>query len=69
MKNIAVHDGTTIRNVIVAESLEIAEAVTGLQAMETDGEPWIGWVNVDGEWVTAEPVAVDPKTGLPTGTP
>ena len=55
MPNYAVHDGSTVRNVIVAESLEIAESVSGLQALETTGQPWIGWVMQDGEWVPPAP--------------
>lgn len=62
MANFAIHDGTTVQNVIVADSKEIAEEVTGLSAVETDGQPWIGWTLVDGEWIAPpepepEPVA------------
>lgn len=54
-----IHDGRTIVNAIVADSQEIAEEVTGLQAMPApeDGRPWIGWTLVDGEW-TAPPEPV-----------
>jgi hypothetical protein len=51
MTNFAIHNGSAVVNVIVADSQEIAEQVTGLQAVETTGEPWIGWELVDGEWV------------------
>lgn len=51
MANFAIHDGHTVVNVIVAESAEIAEEVMGMQALETNGAPWIGWTLVDGEWV------------------
>lgn len=54
MPNFAIHDGSTVVNVIVADSKEIAEEVTGLSAVEADGEPWIGWTLVDGVW-TAPP--------------
>lgn len=43
MNTYAVHDGTQIVNVIVAESLEVAEQVTGLPAVETGGVLSIGW--------------------------
>lgn len=51
MPNFAINDGNTVVNVIVADSKEIAEEVTGLLAVETDGEPWTGWTLIDGEWV------------------
>jgi hypothetical protein len=51
MTNFAIHNGSAVVNVIVANSKEVAEQVTGLQAVETTGEPWIGWELVDGEWV------------------
>jgi hypothetical protein len=51
MADFAIHDGSTVVNVIVADSQEIAEEVTGLSAVETTGEPWIGWTLSDGVWV------------------
>lgn len=54
MPNFAIHDGSTVVNVIVADSKEIAEEVTGMSALETEGEPWIGWTLTDGVW-TAPP--------------
>lgn len=51
MPDFAIHDGTTVQNVIVADSQEIAEEVTGLSAVETEGEPWIGWTLDGGVWV------------------
>lgn len=53
MPNFAVVGGSQIVNVIVAESAEIAEAVMGMEVVETDGVPWIGWTLVDGEWVAS----------------
>jgi len=50
MAKYAVHDGTTVVNVIVANSREIAEDVTGLNAVETDGVPWSGWTLHGDEW-------------------
>lgn len=43
MPNFAIHDGTTVVNVIIADSVEVAEELTGLSALETEGAPWIGW--------------------------
>jgi hypothetical protein len=57
MANFAIHDGSTVVNVIVADSAEIAEQVTGLQAIETAGQPWTGWIYKDGEWVEPTPPA------------
>lgn len=50
MANYAIHDGTTVVNVIVAESAEIAEQVTGLTALETTGVPWTGWTLHGDAW-------------------
>lgn len=51
MPDFAIHDGAVVHNVIVCESKELAEELTGMQAVETDGVPWIGWTLIDGEWV------------------
>lgn len=59
MPNFAIHDGSTVQNVIVADSQEIAEEVTALSAIETDGAPWLGWRLVAGEWTA--PVAPEPE--------
>ena len=50
MTNFAIYSGTTVMNVIVATSLEIAEEVTGMSAVETTGIPWIGWTLHGDEW-------------------
>jgi hypothetical protein len=55
MPNYAVHDGTTVLNVIVAESMEIAEGATNLTAVETTGVPWIGWTLYGEEWRPPQP--------------
>lgn len=55
MPNFAVYSGDTIVNVVVAESAELAEEVTGLSAVETTGEPWIGWTKHDGAWRPPSP--------------
>jgi hypothetical protein len=49
--NFAIHDGKTVLNVIVADTKETAETLTGLKAIETNGEPWVGWTYENGEWV------------------
>ena len=51
MPNFAIHDGATVHNVIVCDTQALAEELTGMQAVETEGQPWIGWNLVDGEWV------------------
>lgn len=60
MANFAIIDGDTVVNVIVADSQEIAEEVTGLSVVETEGEPWIGWTLIDGGWV-APPLPPAPE--------
>lgn len=55
MPNYAISDGSKIINVIVADSKEIAEQVTGMTAIETSGEPWIDWtLEVEG-WISPSP--------------
>jgi hypothetical protein len=56
MANYAIIENDAVINVIVAESKEIAEQVTGTEAVETTGQPWIGWQRIDGEWVDPTPV-------------
>lgn len=59
MPTYAVHDGHTVLNVIVADTKEIAETVTGLSAIETTGEPWINWTFNESVWlppIVDEPV-------------
>lgn len=50
MPNYAVHDGYVVVNVVRADSLEVAERVTGLPVVETYGEPWIGWTLESEGW-------------------
>lgn len=54
MARYAIYESDVILNVIVADSLEIAEETTGMNAIEVDREPWIGWTLIDGVW-TAPP--------------
>jgi hypothetical protein len=55
MPNYAVHDGQTVVNVIIADSAEIAEELTGLTVVETQGEPWIGWTMENEGWQPPAP--------------
>ena len=51
MKRYAVIENGLVVNVIAADTLTIAKKATGLECVETDGSPWIGWTRVDDEWV------------------
>lgn len=51
----AIHDWHVVSNVIVADSQEIAEQITGLNALETTGQPWIDWTYVDSQWRPPQP--------------
>lgn len=60
MPDFAIHDGSTVVNVIVADSVEIAEQVTGMSAFQmVNGLPGIGWTLVDGVWI--DPTAPKPE--------
>lgn len=49
--NFAIVNNNTVINVIVADTKEIALAATKADdAIETTGQPWTGWVLVDGVW-------------------
>lgn len=54
MPNFAIYKDNIVFNVIVADSKEIAEEVTGANAIETTGNPWIDWTFVDGVWTAPE---------------
>lgn len=54
MPNFAIHDGSRVVNVIVADDQETAESVTGMSAVETTGNPWIGWTLDEAGWITDE---------------
>jgi hypothetical protein len=51
-----------IVNVIVADSKEISESVSGYESIETTGQPWIGWERIDGVWVNPSPDIVEEPT-------
>lgn len=55
MPNYAIHNGATVFNVIVCESASLAEELTGMQAVVTEGEPWIGWTMHEGAWRAPQP--------------
>jgi hypothetical protein len=63
MANYAIIRGNSISNVIVAESAEIALTYGGgTEVLETTGEPWIGWVRVDGEWINPDALEADDES-------
>jgi len=62
--NFAVIENKIVTNVIVAESLEIAQEVTGKECIETDGSFWIGWTRSGDTWV--KPVEPVEQTEEPT---
>ena len=51
MPDYAIHDGTTVVNVIVADTEEIAAAVTGMDVvLATAKGPGIGWMREGSDW-------------------
>lgn len=51
MSHYAIHDGSQVLTVIVADSAETASTLTGLQAVKSvDGKPWTGWTLNGDEW-------------------
>lgn len=55
MKKYAILENMKVINIILAESKEEAESVTGLEAIETDKEPWLGWTLENNTWVPPAP--------------
>jgi hypothetical protein len=51
MANYAVIENNIVTNVIIADTLEIAQAVTNAECVECDGSFWIGWTRINNEWV------------------
>jgi len=51
MPNYAVINNEIVENVIVADTLEIAEQVTGKECVECDGSFWIGWTRSGKKWI------------------
>jgi hypothetical protein len=63
MSNFAVIENGVVTNVIIADTQEIAEAVTGLTSIEVEqvpGAPGIGWL-YDGSEFSAPPVEETPS--------
>jgi hypothetical protein len=63
MANYAVIENNQIRNVIVADSLEIAQTVTGVLCIEistNSDAPKIGWYYIDGEFSEFAPQEIEP---------
>lgn len=56
MRNFAVINGDMVSNIIVADTLEIAELVTGSKCVEyTEENPaGIGWSYIDGAFVAPQ---------------
>ena len=60
MINYAVINQNTVTNVIVADDAETAlQYGGGTEVVETTGQPWIGWVRVDGDWVNPEILEIE----------
>ncbi len=58
MADYALVSGDLVVNVIVAESQEVAESLTGLVAVAVvDDAPGMGWTLTDGEWRPPAPFA------------
>lgn len=55
MPNFAIYEDSIILNVIIADSKEIAEEITGLNAIETEGSPWISWTLEEEGWRSPQP--------------
>lgn len=52
MANYLVIENDKIVNVIVADSLEIAQEVTGKEVLESrDSTPWLDWTRSGSEWI------------------
>ena len=63
MANYAIVFGNYVSNVIVAKSKDIALSVTNADdAIETEGNPWIGWYRVDGEWINPDALEADDES-------
>lgn len=55
MKKYAIIDNNKVVNVISAESEEEARLVSGLDAAETAGEPWLYWTLEGDNWIPPAP--------------
>jgi hypothetical protein len=66
MNNYAIIENNQVVNVIVADSLEVAQQTTNKEVIETTGQPWIGWTRVDGQWINPVPEIIDVEEVTPT---
>lgn len=55
MPDFAIVQNGTVVNVIVAHDQTSAESLTGMNAVPTDGKPWIGWTLESQGWKANEP--------------
>jgi hypothetical protein len=55
MADFAVVKDNKVLNIIVCDSLDVAKNLTGLDIVETTGEPWIDWTLIDGVWAPPTP--------------
>jgi hypothetical protein len=63
--NYAVIENDKVINVIFADSKEVAEQATGLEVIETTGQPWTDWIRVDGQWIEPQSI-IDVEEVTPT---
>ena len=59
MANFAVINNDVVTNVIVADTLEIAQELTGLECFETNGSPWINWTRSGNTWIDPMPTVYE----------
>jgi hypothetical protein len=63
MAKYAIINNEKIDNVIVADDAETALTYGGgTEVLETTGEPWIGWVRVDGNWIDPNNLVADDES-------
>lgn len=55
MPNYAISDGKKIVNVILADNINIAQEFSEMDAIETEGVPWIGWTLEEEGWRSPSP--------------
>ena len=55
MPNYAIYDNNVVKNVVIADSKEIAEEITGMNAIDSENRISVGWYLHDGEWIPPSP--------------
>ena len=59
--NFLIIENDVVSNIIIADSKETAETVTGLEAIALEGsEPWIGWKRSGDTWIKPEEPTEEP---------